>query len=202
MKSIINPNIDRIGQGFHKKWIWETNADYNLSCNYLQKINYSIQDFNREITGCAKPTMKELVYLISLVDWIIDSIYQLRMLVGYNVLSDFSYKNENEVLIARNYLKALRSFIVAHPLNTSDHPQYGFDGKKICIDIRNGTALSLRPFTQEDRWYHLTLEGLIDKGKDMEFDIIIMMYGLEKDEYEFYQYIGLNLKDLASVFIA
>ena len=56
MKSIINPNIDRIGQGFHKKWIWETNADYNLSCNYLQKINYSIQDFNREITGCAKPT--------------------------------------------------------------------------------------------------------------------------------------------------
>lgn len=199
VKQLIDPNIDRVGSGFHKKWIWKTKANYFLSCNYLQKINYSIQDYNYEISNCLMPSAKELIYLITLVDWIADSIYQLKLLLDEELLSEFSYNREDEVIKAHNYLKAIRSFVVAHPLSTSQHVEYGFDGKKMCVDIRNGSGLPTRPFTKAERWYHLSLDGLIQTGKDMEFDLILLFYGQEKDDYEFYQYIGLNLEDLATV---
>ncbi len=32
--------------------------------------------------------------------------------------------------------KAIRSFIVAHPLNTDRHSEFGYSGKRKCIDIK------------------------------------------------------------------
>lgn len=36
----------------------------------------------------------------------------------------------------KDFFRAMRSFVSAHPLGTDRHPDYGLDGSLICIDIR------------------------------------------------------------------
>ena len=57
-------NLNELNRGIHKHWIWGSEDKFSLSCDYLQKINYSIQDLNSEICNLCKPTMKEVVYVI------------------------------------------------------------------------------------------------------------------------------------------
>ena len=41
-------NLNEIGKGIDKQWVWGNKDSYYRSCDYLQKINYCIQDLNRE----------------------------------------------------------------------------------------------------------------------------------------------------------
>ena len=47
--------------------------------------------------------------------------------------------------------KAIRSFIVAHPLNTDRHTEFGYDGKKECIDIKLKLSEVEEAFSDYDR---------------------------------------------------
>ena len=58
-------------RGLYKRLIYKTPNTYHKVCDYLQKINYSIQDLNGEIECLSKISAKEIIYIISLVDWII-----------------------------------------------------------------------------------------------------------------------------------
>lgn len=63
-------------RGIYKRWIYNFTDDFHLACDYLQKINYSIQDINSELNN-DELGMKEVVYIIALVDWIKDSYIRL-----------------------------------------------------------------------------------------------------------------------------
>ena len=68
-------NIDDVNSGVYKRWIYSNKVDYELVCDYLQKINYSIQDYNHLISQ--KLSRGDVCYLILLVTWIQESYKQL-----------------------------------------------------------------------------------------------------------------------------
>ena len=63
-----------MNHGIHKHWIWGDKDNFYLSCDYLQKVNFCIQDLNAEIYNLQTPSMKEVVYIIALVDWVCEAV--------------------------------------------------------------------------------------------------------------------------------
>lgn len=114
-------NLNELNRGIHKHWIWGSEDKFSLSCDYLQKINYSIQDLNSEICNLCKPTMKEVVYVIVLVDWICEAVDSIHRILRKEVSCFLNISKEEDIQKAEKYFKAIRSFVVAHPLNTDRH---------------------------------------------------------------------------------
>ena len=50
-----------------KRWILKDKTDFPKICDYLQKINYSINDLNCEIDCLSEIKSKDVIYILSLV---------------------------------------------------------------------------------------------------------------------------------------
>lgn len=159
---------------------WEK---YAIDCNkndflydIVQKITYCVQDINNECSCTDEPTVKDIIYRISLVRWISKSMYLLRTSIKEKVIKEFQFPDEKELEKAKEYLDALRSFVVAHPLDTSKHAKFSLDGSKICIDIRTWKLV----------------EGIFDEGKieakRFSFDGIIESNDVQTADYYLYIY--------------
>ena len=61
--SDVNPlrNLNDLNCGTQKQWIWQRRDTYSKSCDYLQKINYCIQDLNHEIDALKNPSMNTMM---------------------------------------------------------------------------------------------------------------------------------------------
>lgn len=199
--SEINPlkNLNDLNGGTHKQWIWKRRETYLKSCDYLQKINYCIQDLNHEIDSLKNPCMKDVVYVIVLVDWISEAVNALPALLIDGMHSSFTYEKQSEIDIANKYFKAIRSFAVAHPLSTTRHETYGLDGDKICVDIRSKTSMVTQSFTRSEDWYHLDFDGLKRNAKDIPADFVLYVYSKQKDNMQFFEYIGADISDIYRV---
>lgn len=197
----VNPlkNLNELNMGTQKQWIWQRRKNYSQSCDYLQKVNYCIQDINKEIDALRTPSMKEVIYTIVLIDWIREAVNALPALLIDGLVSKFSYARQSELDTANKYFTAIRSFAVAHPLSTSRHSLYGFDGDKICVDISSKTSSITQLFTRDEDWYHLDLNGLTPNAKDKPADFVLYIYSKQKDNMQFFKYIGANFSDLFHV---
>lgn len=107
--------------------------DNSFVSSVIQKLNWNIDDFNSLFSNIK--SRKDIVYIIVLGDWIVEScncIYK-----SYKKYTNgFVYSRKEEDFDESNKrFKAIRSFIVAHPLNTDRHSEFGYDGEKKCIDI-------------------------------------------------------------------
>lgn len=196
---ILLPNLDRLNGGTQKHWIWQFGRNHLKSCDYLQKINHSIQDLNHEIGSIAKPSMKEVVYVIALVDWICEAVDALPKLLVDGVITGFHYEKQTEFETAKKYFKAIRSFVLAHPLSTDRHPAFGFDGDKICVDIRGKTSVVTQALSAPGDWYHLSINGLVPNAKDVPADFVLYIYSESRDNMQFFKYIGADFQDLYHV---
>lgn len=98
----------------------------------IQKLNWNIDDLNHLIDNIN--TQKDIIYFIVLGDWIKEACTEIYKLYE-KYTNNFVYKEDNSRKLANDKFKAIRSFIVAHPLNTSSHPNEGYNGSKKCIDI-------------------------------------------------------------------
>lgn len=192
-------NLDHLNGGTSKRWIWQKGKNYSKSCDYFQKINYCIQDLNHEIESLSNPSMKEVVFVIVLVDWIREAVNALPNLLIDGITKEFTYGKHDELDRANNYLSAIRSFAVAHPLSTNRHPLYGFDGDKICVDIRSKTSIITQVFTRDDDWYHLDYDGLTTNAKAVPADFVLFIYSNQKNKMQFFEYIGADFSDLYHV---
>ena len=114
----------------------------------IQKLNWNIDDFNGLF--CNIESRKDVVYFIVLSDWIVEAcncIYKLYEKYAGN----FVYSRKEEFEKTNKQFKAIRSFIVAHPLNTDRHTEFGYDGKKECIDIKLKLSEVEEAFSDYDR---------------------------------------------------
>lgn len=181
-------------RGLYKRWIYKTPDTYHKVCNYLQKINYSIQDLNSEIECLSKISAKEIIYIISLVDWIIESFNAIMKALKSIIIENYSYARSSELNKAKAYLKALRSFVVAHPLSTNRHKEFGFDGNFICIDItpRIGPIFALLN-NHLEYFYHLDYDGLKEKIYDNTDDFYLRSYSEKDDGMKFSRVIGSKI---------
>lgn len=189
-------NLKALKGGLYKRWVLINEKDYQRVCDYLQKINFSIDDFNYEIKHIENSQIKEFVFLIMLTVWIQEAAKSLECCYRKDVLEDFAFAKEDELNKASKYINALRSFVVAHPLSTNRHEKYGFDGDLICVDIRtNGRYLSLQ---KDEMFFHLNLEG-ISKERCENDDYFLYVYSKKEDDMQFFRYIGCCLDDVVLV---
>ena len=86
-------NLEQIGKGVHKKWIYSNEIDYDLGCDYLQKINFCIQDFNSELKQKNRMSAKTVIYLIILVTWIQEAYELFEKLFDNTLKEGFVYED-------------------------------------------------------------------------------------------------------------
>lgn len=141
---------DGLGEGkggIWKKWPWKDPDHYELMSDLILKANYSIQDFNSTIKDGFSPNIKDTVFLVALATWIKDAYWQINYACLKEVIrAKFEFSRLNELTEARNYLEAVRSIVIAHPLNSTRHEEYGFGPEgRICIDVRRKSLLDSYP---------------------------------------------------------
>ena len=189
-------NLNDLDRGIHKQWIWGTKDNYFRSCDYLQKINYSIQDLNAEIKNLSTPSMKDVIFVIALIDWICEAVKSIQEILRQDVLSGFIHKDDEEVKKAEKYFKAIRSFVVAHPLNTSRHKDYGLDGDLICVDVRRKISPIVSTYSKNTDWFFLGINGFQEDAKNVSADFVLCGYSQKTDKMQYSKFIGANFSDL------
>lgn len=183
-------------RGIYKRCLLNSKEDFSKMCDYMQKINYCIQDLNSELPNLAGLSNKSIVYIITLVTWISEAMYGMRQLYRKDIIKDFSYEKEEELKKGYEYMRALRSFVIAHPLTTKEHSKYGMNGDLICIDIRiSADYHSL--ITDDKFWGHLDYNGYHKERRKCDF----YLYGYSKDveNMKYSIFIGCSVKDIYHV---
>lgn len=189
-------DLNKLRGGLQKHWLFKNKNEYYKMCDYLQKINFCIQDLNYEIEHDKKFRMKEIVFIIIQTVWIQEALDCIIKLCDKKVVEGFSYEKNDKVSKSTKYLKAIRSFVVAHPLTTNRHDMFGFDGNFICVDIRIwGTTFSL---IGDEDFYHLDIEGLHKQRCETD-SFYLYTYSQKDDGMKFFRYIGCSLEDIINV---
>ena len=67
-------------RGIYKQWIYKK-EDFMKVCDYMQKINYSIQDLNNLKNDLTTFHPKNVIYSIVLVDWIVETSIKLNFFI-------------------------------------------------------------------------------------------------------------------------
>lgn len=189
-------SLNKLNRGIHKHWIWGNENNFFLSCDYLQKVNYSIQALNSEICNLSTPTMKEIIYVIVLVDWIREAVDSIHGILRKEVTDFLGISKGTDIQRADRYFKAIRSFVVAHPLNTNRHKQFGMDGDLICVDVRNGTSALIENNSNLNDWFFLSIDGLCENAQSDSSDFVLYVYSQKIDKMRFFKYVRANFSDL------
>ena len=190
-------DLSRLSKGIYKRWIWLRTEDFSKGMDYLEKVKWCIADLNSEIEKLSVSTMKEVIYVIVLVDWISEAVEHLPELFVNGVMDGFEFKRQDELARAKKYLKAIRSFVVAHPLKTGRHPDYGLDGDMICIDIM-GAKDPLWFFKKDSDWYYLSYNGMT-QGRSKKNDFTMKVYSDKNDQMKYFKIVGASYRDLYHV---
>ena len=183
-------------RGIYKRCLLNSKEDFSKMCDYMQKINYCIQDLNSELPNLVELSNKSIVYIITLVTWISEAMYGMRQLYRKDIIKDFSYEKEEELKKGYEYMRALRSFVVAHPLTTTDHSDYGMDGSLICVDIRFRTPMIS---ILDDKYFSYLDHKGYHKGKKLDSDFYLYGYSNEIENMKFSIYIGCSVSDIYHV---
>ena len=185
-------------RGLYKKWILKDKSNYSRVCDYLQKINFCIQDLNSELT-LTNLSMKDIVFAIVQTVWIQEATENLMTLYKEDIICKFVYPKSDELTKAKKYINAIRSFIVAHPLSTNRHEKYGFDGNYICVDVRTPSQDITFPFIKDNQFHHLNFDGIHDNIRNPLDDFFLYCYSEKDDNMKFFQYIGCSMSDIYHV---
>lgn len=185
-------NLNRLREGIDKVWILQNGKNtQHLFYDYLQQINFCIQDLNAEYGHINDFTRKEVVYCIALTDWIQEAMKKIEKCIRPDVLRGFVYKEETLLREYEKYLKALRSLAVAHPLSTDRHQSFGFNGDIICVDIHTQTP----QLAHTDWYYHFDERGVINEYKSTD-NFYLIAYSRNIKDSQFQIAIGGNTKTL------
>lgn len=183
-------------KGIYKQWIYKSKNNFHLSCDCLQKICYSIDDINSELSS-NEFAMKEIVFIISLVDWIKGSYTKIKSLIRDDIVQKFSYSKANELEVAKEYFVAIRSYVVAHPMNTTKHNKFGLDGDFICLDLRTaGSPISL--LAPDDKFFSIDYKGL-HKYRNKKHSHYLLSYSHSIDGNKYFNYLSFDIGDILNV---
>lgn len=190
-------NLDMIGRGVNKRWIYKDDLQRELAHDYLQKINYSVQDINDLLEPSGRLEKRtDIVSLIVMVDWIADSVYQYKKCLLKKVMDSFAYSQQFQVERSYRYLKAIRSFIVAHPLDTSKHETLGLDGNVVCVDLRVSQPFLFN--ARESRAQRFGIDGIKVYDRAHTDDIYLYVYSKDSGA-QFFDFLIVDLADVLAV---
>lgn len=181
--------------GLYKKGHCISAPKYHLVCDYLEKINYSLQDISAELQK--KPDRSVLICIIAYACWIQESVDELKKCYKSYVFNSFLFNN---VIIKENtdFLKAIRSFVLAHPFVTNRHKKYGFDGTLRCIDIRENSKNIVLTFVNDVDKFYIDVNGK-SVYSNQEVDYWLYIYNENKYGNMLKQYIGISIDTICKV---
>lgn len=110
-----------------------------------------------------------------------DAYWQINYACLKEVIrTKFEFSRQNELTEARNYLEAVRSIVIAHPLNSTRHEEYGFGPEgRICIDMRRKSLLDSYPGRVI---YRITPKGFKETDSVEDNEIALMTCRRNKTE--------------------
>ena len=191
----LNDICQNKNSGIYKQWIYKDNCFMKM-CDYMQKINYSIQDLNNMIKQISVFDYKNVVFVVVLVDWIKESVDKIIDSIDKRIMADFEYKDKDNLKKYKNYFRAIRSFIVAHPLSTTKHKDLGFDGNYICIDVRNYNGI----INNHDIKFNMLLDtDGIKNSYVNNADFYLYCYSDKDDNMKYFRYVACYYKDIYDV---
>ena len=177
--------------GMQKHWVAKDATAYSLQWDYLQKVNYCIQDFNKTLSDGGFSN-KDIVFLIALDTWIGEAVRLIRGCYREDAIKGFFYSKESDLKKSHHFIQGLRSIALAHPLATDKHQDLGLDGDLVCIDIgRPSIVLAFR----KEGLFRLTPDGLVDVEEIPESDMVLTAYSKKKGA-AFSHHIGFDLLDV------
>ena len=151
------------------------NTKYN-SQNYLEKLKYICTDFDKIYNKDIKNiTMQDVICAVVYMDWAIESVDMIEKELSYVLSTSFNASNKYDRL--KEYSESLRSFIIAHPLETTRHSKYKLDGRYICVDIQPQASIFIigpKPYK------YFSLSGLQNKPNKNKRYVYIKCYSANK----------------------
>lgn len=182
-------------RGLYKKGHCISIPKYHLVCDYLEKINYSLQDIVTELKKT--PSRSVLICIIVYACWIQESINELKKCYKSYVFDNFLFK-ESVIKEDYDFLRAIRSFILAHPTTTTKHPDYEFDGTLRCIDIREDGQDMVFPFMKDKDKFYIDIKGKTIYN-NQKIDYWLYIYNDNEYGNVFNQYIGISVDTICKV---
>lgn len=187
-------DLNDLRHGFNKRWIYEDYPSQEIAFDYLQKINFSIQDLNQALSQKSFD-YKDIVFIICLVDWIRESVRCILPLFKKGVLDEFHFSSQDTIAKVKKYFDAMRSFIVAHPLETDRHEVFSLDGTYICLDLFQGDdSMVALTSSHSEQYRYLDYEGM--HGGFVKADFYLKAYSSKYYQNRFFLLIGFSLEDI------
>ena len=192
-------NLNELNSLNSKRWIWGSEYNHSITGDYLQKVCVSIMDLNSEIKYLDKPEIKDIVFVITLVCWICEAKQSIYNNLRDEVKKYLNLIDEEELKKANDYMKALRSFVIAHPLETSRHGKYGMNGDLMCIDFRSVNSPLCKLLKDQNIWLLLDIEGLHENAIHESSDFYLLVYSKTMDQMKYQKYIKVRFSDIYHV---
>lgn len=192
-------NLDKLSSLNRKRWIWGSEYNHSITLDYLQKVCVSIMDLNSEMKYLDKPEIKDIVFIITLVCWICEAKKSIYDKLRDEVKEHIKLEEDEELKKANEYMKALRSFVVAHPLKTNRHDKFGMDGDLICVDFRSVDDPICKLIDDLTFWFSLDIEGLHTNATDEPSDFNLLVYSKKIDQMKYIKYIKVRFSDIYHV---
>ena len=189
-------DLNGIGRGVDKLWVYKDLLHRELAHDYLQKINFSIQDINYLIGDSGRIERRtDVVSLIVMVDWIASSVWQYKNCLSEELMNVFWFSHQDDLEKCRAFLKALRSIVVAHPLNTDQHKDLGLDGDFACIDLRVSQPVF---FANRNSVQRFGINGIEPYNNACNDDVYMYIYS-KKANAQYFEFLIVDLADVVRV---
>ena len=198
-------NLDNLRQknhkGLYKRGLSLSKEKHSLLCDCLEHICYAVKDINalleisqQQIVNCKYPQNVKFICIIVYVSWIQENIKIINTCLEEYATEGFSF----DLKEIKDYMRALRSFTVAHPFSTDRHEEYGFDGTLRCADIRLPNEYYFPILGREDKFF-LSKDSKLVPWQNQKVDYWLFVYNENKYKNKFKQYIGIDIDDIISV---
>lgn len=181
-------------KGIYKQWIYLDNCHYQVSCDYLEKVKFSIEDLNSTFEK-DDFSYKDIVFVICLVDWIRESVNCIKKAFKMDILEEFAFSSNEIISDAKDYFVAMRSFIVAHPLETNRHNKFSLDGNYICVDLVPNDSMIIKLTSgHEEAFRYMDYKGM--HNGETNSDFYLKTYASDFYSNKFFVHIGFRLEDI------
>lgn len=190
-------DLNGIGRGVDKRWIYKDDLACELAHDYLQKINYSIQDINNLLCENGQIEKRtDVIATIVMTDWIVESVRGYKSCLLPNLLDNFCFSRQEDLQKSHSFIKGIRSFIVAHPLDTNRHEKFGFDGDAICVDLRSGKPVSLRHGGIDAK--RIGINGIEEYDAERDGDLYLFTYS-KRTNAKFFRFLVIDFMEVIQI---
>ena len=99
-------DLNEIGKGIDKRRIYKDDLARELAHDYLQKINYSIQDINNLLQESGRIEKRtDAIATVVMIDWIVESVRGYKSCLLPNLLDKFRFSRQEDLQKSHSFIK-------------------------------------------------------------------------------------------------